>query len=60
METIDNIIKGQVFFPSKLKFECSQAPKSLIRRLLKKNKKERLSATEALKDVWFLDLNLSN
>jgi serine/threonine protein kinase len=39
INTIENINKGQFFFPSALKFECSQAPKSLIKRLLKRSRK---------------------
>lgn len=55
-DTIANIMKGEVVFPSKLKFECSQAPKNLVKRLLKRSKTDRLTAEAALKDPWFLDI----
>ena len=56
METIENIRKAEFSFPEKLKFECSQVPKNLVKRLIKKSKKERLTAQDALKDPWFVDL----
>jgi serine/threonine protein kinase len=56
IDTIHNIVNQEVVFPDKLKFPCSQAPKQLVKRLLKKSKEERLTADEALKDVWFLSL----
>ncbi len=59
IDTISNIMKGELAFPNKLRFECSQAPKNLVRRLLKKSKKERLTASEALNDIWFLDMSTS-
>lgn len=55
-DTIANIMKGDLVFPEKLKFPCSMAPKNLVRRLLKRSKKERLTAEIALKDPWFLDM----
>lgn len=45
IDTISNIIKGEVVFPNTLKVECSQSCKNLVRRLLKKSKKERLTAS---------------
>lgn len=44
IDSIHNIMSQDVSFPSKLKFLCSQAPKQLIKRLLKKPKDERLTA----------------
>ena len=55
-DTITNIINGEVVFPNKFKFPCSQGSKNLVKRLLKNNKNERLSAEEALKDIWFMDM----
>ena len=49
-------MKGEVVFPTKTLFPVSDTLKKLIKRMLKKDKDTRLSATEALKDIWFLSL----
>ena len=43
-----------------MKFQCSQTSKNLVRRLLKKSNKERLTAQDALKDIWFINMKASN
>lgn len=55
-DTISNILKNEVVFPEELKFECSQYPKNLVRRLVKKRKEERLNAEAAILDPWFLGM----
>ena len=57
IDTISNIMKGEIKF-EKMRFECSQAPKNFVRRLLRRSLKDRLTAEQALKDVWLLDLRV--
>lgn len=43
-ETINRIIKDEVVFPEKLKFDCSITLKRFVKDLLNKNKKKRPTA----------------
>ena len=56
IDTISNIVKGELIFPTKMKYQCSQVAKNLVRRLLRKSTKDRLTAKQALKDIWFIDM----
>lgn len=54
-ETIENIIKGEFAFPPETMEKYSKSARNLVSRLLKK-RGERLTAKEALMDIWLIDL----
>lgn len=54
-ETIENIIKGEFAFPAETMEKYSKSARNLVSRLLKK-RGERLTAKEALMDIWLIDL----
>lgn len=51
-ETVKNILEKELEFSSEFK-EFSHLLRAFVSRLLNRNPKERVSAFEALKDVWF-------
>jgi calcium-dependent protein kinase len=54
-ETISNILKGEFSFPPEVEQKYSKSARNLVLRLLKR-REERLSAKEALLDIWLIDL----
>lgn len=54
-ETIENIIKGEFVFPAETMEKYSKSARNLVSRLLKK-RGDRLTAKEALMDIWLIDL----
>jgi serine/threonine protein kinase len=54
-ETIANIIRGEIAFPEEVESRFSKSCRNLVLRLLKK-RADRLTAEEALRDMWFLDV----
>lgn len=48
-----NVAKGDYNFKSSAWNHRSEESKNLIRQLMEKNEKKRLSAAEALKHPWF-------
>lgn len=54
-ETIASIIRGEFSFPAEAEARYSKGCRNLVYRLLKR-REERLTAEEAIKDMWFIDL----
>lgn len=54
-ETVKNILEKELIFPKEFK-EFSNALQAFVARLLNRNAKERVSAFEGLKDVWFYSI----
>jgi serine/threonine protein kinase len=54
-ETIENILKGEFSFPPEAEQKYSKTARNLVGRLLKR-RGERLTAKEALLDIWLIDL----
>lgn len=51
-ETIANIMKAEFSFPAQAEAKYSRSARNLVTRLLKK-RNERLTAKQAIKDLWF-------
>ncbi len=48
-------MKGEFTFPPETEAKYSKSARNLVIRLLKK-RSERLTAEEAMKDMWFIEL----
>ena len=58
-ETIDNIMKADLVFPPHIEARFSKQARKFVSRLLKR-RPERISAAEAVKDLWFIDIDHHN
>lgn len=58
-DTIANIMKGTFSFPPKVEARFSRQARIFVSSLLR-GRKERLTAKEALNDLWFIDIDREN
>lgn len=58
-DTIENIMKAELVFPPAIEARFSKQARMFVSRLLKR-RYERATARQALRDLWFIDIDRKN